>query len=388
MADSIHIVIVAGEDSGDQLGAALIPALREHFPGAVFEGIGGERMIAAGFRSLHPQERLAVMGLVEPLKRLPELLRIRADLQRHFLAHDFDLVLGIDSPDFNLGLELRLRERGLLTAHYVSPSVWAWRQGRIKKIARAVDHMLTLLPFESDFYRRHRVPVTFVGHPLADSMPLTPDPAAARQRLGLPVEGRILALMPGSRGGEISLMGPLFLDVARWLLARQPDLSFVIPSANDIRHDQLRALLQERPELPVTLVRGQSHLVMETADAVLLTSGTTALEAMLLKKPMVVSYRMGGASYWLLSKLVKTPWISLPNLIAGKELVPELIQDAATVERLGEETLRLLRDDTLRAELVAAFTAMHRELRRDASRVAAEVLAAMIHERREGGHAV
>lgn len=388
MADPIHIGIVAGEDSGDQLGAALIPALRQHFPTAVFEGIGGERMIAAGFRTLHPQERLAVMGLVEPLKRLPELLRIRSDLQRYFLAHNFDLVLGIDSPDFNLGLELRLRERGLLTAHYVSPSVWAWRQGRIKKIARAVDRMLTLLPFESDFYRRHQVPVTFVGHPLADSMALTPNPTAARQQLELPAEGRVVALMPGSRSGELALMAPLFLEVAHWLLAHQPDLRFVIPSANGARHDQLRGLLQAHPELPITLVRGHSHQVMEAADAVLLTSGTTALEAMLLKKPMVVSYRMGGASYWLLSKLVKTPWISLPNLIAGKELVPELIQDEATVERLGAEMLRLLEDEPLRADLVTAFTAMHQQLRRDASGVAAEALATMIRERREGGHAV
>ncbi len=381
MFTPVRIGMVAGEDSGDQLGAALIPALRAHFPDAVFEGVGGQRMIAQGFHSLYPQERLAVMGLVEPLKRLPELLGMRRGLYRHFLAGGFDLVLGIDSPDFNLGLELKLRRRGMLTAHYVSPSVWAWRQGRVRKIARAVDHMLTLLPFESEFYRRHGVSVTCVGHPLADSMPLEPDQMGARKQLGLAADGPLLALMPGSRGSEVALMGPLFVEVAHWLLTRQPGLRFVIPSANDARHSELEALLARHPQLPATLVRGHSHRVMEAADAVLLTSGTTALEAMLLKKPMVVSYRMGAGSYWLLSKLVKTPFISLPNLIAGRALVAELIQQDARVERLGEETLRMLQDATVRDHLVAEFQHLHRLLRRDASQVAASTLAAMIRER-------
>lgn len=384
MTSAIRIGIVAGEASGDRLGAALMPALREYFPDAVFEGIGGERMLAQGFHSLHAQERLAVMGLVEPLKRLPELLRIRRDLFRHFVASGATLVVGIDSPDFNLGLELKLRRQGILTAHYVSPSVWAWRQGRVKKIARAVDHMLTLLPFESAFYQQHGVPVTFVGHPLADEIPLVPDPQRARHQLGLSLHGPLLAIMPGSRGGEVALMGPLFLEVVEWLLAREPELRFVIPSANAERHAQLEQLLAERASLPITLVRGSSHDVMEAADAVLLTSGTTALEAMLLKKPMVVAYRLGGASHWLLSRLVKTPWISLPNLIAGKTLVPELIQGAATVDRLGAEVLRHLRDETLRSDLIATFTALHSELRRDASRTAAAALAQMISGRREG----
>ncbi|MFA5494568.1 MAG: lipid-A-disaccharide synthase [Porticoccaceae bacterium] len=384
MASAIRIGIVAGEASGDRLGAALMPALREYFPDAVFEGIGGERMLAQGFHSLHAQERLAVMGLVEPLKRLPELLRIRRDLFRHFVASGATLVLGIDSPDFNLGLELKLRRRGILTAHYVSPSVWAWRQGRVKKIARAVDHMLTLLPFESAFYQQHGVPVTFVGHPLADEIPLVPDPHRARRQLGLSLQGPLLAIMPGSRGSEVALMGPLFLEVVEWLLAREPELRFVIPSANAERHAQLEQLLAGRAALPVTLVKGNSHGVMEAADAVLLTSGTTALEAMLLKKPMVVAYRLGGVSHWLLSRLVRTPWISLPNLIAGKTLVPELVQDAATVDRLGAEVLRHLRDEALRSDLAATFTALHGELRRDASRTAAAALAQMIRDRLGG----
>lgn len=387
MKQPIHIGIVAGEASGDQLGAALMVALREHYPDAIFDGIGGERMLAQGFRSLYPQERLAVMGFVEPFKRLPELLRIRHGLFAHFLASKADLVLGIDSPDFNLGLELKLRRQGLLTAHYVSPSVWAWRQGRIKKIARAVDLMLTLLPFESAFYRQHNVPEAFVGHPLADQIPLSPVPFAARQRLGLSASGQYLAIMPGSRGSEVALMGPVFLDVAQWLLARQPDLQFLIPSANRERHLQLEELLRSRPQLPVRLVEGNSHAVMEASDAVLLTSGTTALEAMLLKKPMVVAYKMGAASYWLVSKLVKSPWISLPNLLAGKALVPELIQHNATVENLGEQILFQLTDDAHRQQLEQVFTELHKTLRQDASRTAAAALATLIDARagREGG---
>ena len=384
MKQPVRIGMVAGEASGDQLGAALMIALREHYPDVIFEGIGGDRMLALGFNSLYPQERLAVMGFVEPFKRLPELLRIRQGLFRHFVATNTDLILGIDSPDFNLGLELRLRRQGLLAAHYVSPSVWAWRQGRIKKIARAVDMMLTLFPFESAFYRQHNVPEAFVGHPLADQIPLQPDQGAARQRLQLPTGEKYLAMMPGSRGSEVALMGPLFLDVAQWLLAQQPDLKFLIPSANRERHQQLAELLHTRPQLPVQLVEGNSHAVMEACDAVLLTSGTTALEAMLLKKPMVVAYRMGAASYWLVSKLVKSPFISLPNLLAGKALVPELIQDNATVDSLGEQILFQLTDSEHRQQLVQAFSDLHQTLRQDASHKAAAALAQLIDGRARG----
>ena len=340
-------------------------------------------MIALGFHSLYPLDRLSVMGLVEPLKRLPELLRIRRQLYRHFLDHQFDLVLGIDSPDFTIGLELKLRRQGMLTAHYVSPSVWAWRQGRIRKIARAVDRMLTLFPFETTFYRRHHVPVTFVGHPLADSLPVVPDqPAAVRERLGL-AEGPLLAILPGSRGAEVATMGPLFLEVARRLRQTLPELSFVIPSASVERHQQLESLLDGCSDLPVTLVAGKAHDVMAASDAVLLTSGTTALEAMLLKKPMVVAYRMAPASYWLLSKLVKSPYIALPNLLAGEALVPELIQDQATVDNLSRHTLEQLVDGEQRRRLVQRFTALHQSLRRDAAETAADVLTGMIEARRK-----
>lgn len=381
MAKPVRIGLVAGEVSGDVLAADLIPQLRQYFPDAEFSGLGGENMIAAGFHSLFPMERLSVMGFVEPLKRLPELLHIRKTLYQHFLAWQADLVVGIDSPDFNLGLELKLRRRGVLTAHYVSPSVWAWRQGRVKKIARAVDHMLCLLPFESDFYRQHQVPVSFVGHPLADRIPLETDTWVARRNLGV-ADDMLLAVMPGSRRGEIQQMCALFLQVCQQLGAENPRLQFAIPAANSARYAEISAILANYPDLPVTLVQGNSHAVMAAADAVLLTSGTTALEAMLLNKPMVVAYRMGAASHWLLAKMVKTPFVSLPNLIAGRQLVPELIQHQASLANLVAATRLMLYDNDKRQQLKAVFRELHHVLRLDASANAATVLAGMIAERR------
>lgn len=377
MDNPIRIGIVVGEASGDQLGAPLIPALRELFPDAIFEGIGGPRMQAEGFQSLYSMERLSVMGFKEPLKRLPELLGIRRGLYRHFVDNGFTLVVGIDAPDFNLGLELKLRRRGILTAHYVSPSVWAWRQGRIRKIARAVDLMLTLFPFEAAFYRKHQVRVAFVGHPLADRFPMRPDTRGARVRLGLPEEGPLLAIMPGSRGSEVAMLGPLFLDVASWCRQRIPDLAFIVPAANDDRRRQLEQMLVDS-DLSVTLLDGNSHSAMEAADAVLLASGTTALEAMLLKKPMVVSYRLGKLTYWLLSRLVKTEYVSLPNLLAGRRLVPELLQDDATVEAIGTELLKIFSDPDASAALTREFAEIHRQLQADASVVAARNLAELV----------
>lgn len=341
-------------------------------------------MIASGFHSLFDMERLSVMGIVEPLKRLPELLHIRKTLFNHFLSWGADIVVGIDSPDFNLGLEEKLRKNGLLTAHYVSPSVWAWRQGRVKKIARAVDRMITLFPFETGFYRQHRVPVSFVGHPLADRIPLETDMLAARRRLGLE-EGMWLAVMPGSRGSEIKHMCGIFLQVCRQLHAENPRLQFVIPSANNARHEEISQILKSFPDLPVTLVEGNSHTVMAASDGVLLTSGTTALEAMLLNKPMVVAYRMGNLSHWLLSRLIHTPYISIPNLLAGKDLVPELIQDDASLENMLVETRAMLYDRERRQNLKAAFRELHESLRLGAGETAAGILAQMIVERRVQG---
>jgi lipid-A-disaccharide synthase len=373
-----YIGIVAGEVSGDRLGAGLIRALRHRYPAAEFAGIGGDAMAAEGFHSLYPLERLAVMGFVEPLKRLPELLRIRRGLARHFCARPPALFVGIDAPDFNLGLELALRSAGIRTAHYVSPSVWAWRQGRIRKIARAVDHMLVLFPFEAEFYRRHGVPVTWVGHPLADELPLEPDTAGARRLLDLPEDAPVLAVLPGSRGSEVAMLGPLFLDTVMACQERLPRLRCVVPAANAARRVQIDALLVAHPGARVRVLDGQSHIAMAAADAVLLASGTSALEAMLLKKPMVVAYRTGRFTHALLSRLVKLKHVSLPNLLAGRELVPELLQERAEVGALTAEVLRSLGQTPERAGLITEFRKLHEQLRRGASERAAGALAELI----------
>lgn len=373
----MRIGIVAGELSGDQLGAGLIRALRERYPNATFEGVGGPKMIAEGFTSHYPIDRLAVMGLIEPLKRLPELLSMRRWLKQHFLAVRPDVFIGIDSPDFNLGLELSLRRAGLKTVHYVSPSVWAWRQGRIHKIARAVDLMLTLLPFEADFYRQHNVPVAFVGHPLAAQLPMVPDTPAARATLSLSMDDRVLAVLPGSRGGEVAQLTPYFLKAVRRCQEAIPGLKVVIPAASPARRIQLEALLQQENLADIQLLDGQSLLAMTAADAVLLTSGTVALEAMLLKKPMVVAYRMGAASYWLLSRMVKTPFISLPNLLAERAVVPELLQDDVTVERLVAELQPLLIGD--QTPLRAEFEQLHQRVMGPDAGGASQAAASAIH---------
>ena len=379
MPEPVRIGLVAGEASGDQLGAPLIAELKKLFPQAEFAGIGGDKMIDQGITSLFPMERLSVMGFIDPLKRLPELLKIRKELYRHFLENKFSLVVGIDAPDFNLGLELKLRKKGLATAHYVSPSVWAWRQGRVKKIARAVDHMLTLFPFEADFYRDYHVPVTFVGHPLADQFPEQPNTLGARRSLDVPSEAVIIALMPGSRISEINLMGELFFQVAERCTSQLDNVLFLIPSANPACHDLLQSLASQFSHLPLRVINGRSHQVLEAADAVLMTSGTTTLETMLMKKPMVVTYRMGNFSYQLASRLVKTPYISLPNLLAKRELVPEFIQDQATVENIAPALLGLLQDQQNREQLIVEFNRLHRELRQNNAVVAANTLAGLIN---------
>ncbi|WP_297189508.1 lipid-A-disaccharide synthase [uncultured Porticoccus sp.] len=382
MSSPLKIGLVAGESSGDQLGAGIIRSLKSHYPDAQFEGIGGDKMLSEGFRSLFPMDRLSVMGFIEPLKRLPELLRIRRNLYHHFIKNRFDLVVGIDSPDFNLGLEKKLRQQGLLTAHYVSPSVWAWRQGRVKKIASAVDLMLTLLPFEADFYKQHDVPVVFVGHPLAEEIPLVTDSMQARKTLNLPEVGRILTLMPGSRASEVDSLGRLFLEVAQSCRRRLPGLHLIVPAASHDRLEQLNGLLNEYPELSVTLLEGQSHLAMAAADVVLLSSGTSALEALLLNKPMVVSYRLGKWTYALVSRMLKVPWVSLPNLLASETLVPELLQDNATVDKLSDAVLAYFLDEKKVRVLQQRFTELHQTLRHGGNRAAAQALVDLLEDRR------
>jgi len=353
--------MVAGEASGDTLGADLIRALRRLFPDARFEGIGGPKMIAEGFVSFYQMDRLSVMGFVEPFKRLPELLSIRRDIINRCKLSKPAAFIGIDSPDFNLGIEKALHKSGIKTVHYVSPSVWAWRQGRIKGIKRSVDLMLTLLPFEEAFYQQHLVPVAFVGHPLAGQISRTPDSSAARQQLGLDINRPLLTLMPGSRSGEIALMGTLFLMVATDLRKSNPQLQFLIPAANGDRHRQLTEILAGYPKLPVTLIKQQSLLAMEAADAVLLASGTTALEAMLLKKPMVVSYKLGKWTYKLVKPFIKTPFASIPNLLATEMLVPELIQDDATVETLSSAVSKAL-DPKARDSVEQRFEELYEQI--------------------------
>ena len=375
--------IVAGEASGDILGAGLIRALRRKYPGARFVGTGGDEMVAEGFHSLVPMERLSVMGLVEVLGRLRELFSIRARLMSYFLQRPPDVVIGIDSPDFTLGVERRCRDAGMLTAHYVSPSVWAWRQNRIFKIARSVDLMLTLFPFEARFYQEHNVPVEFVGHPLADMIPIKPDTLAARRSLGLNEQAPVLAILPGSRAGEVERLGSVFLEAARWIQSRRPDLQLAIPCVNRDREQQVRALVDALDvKLAVTIVRGRSREVMAAADVVLLASGTATLEAMLLKKPMVVGYRLSNLTFRIVSRMVKSPYIALPNLLAQKPLVPELIQDDATPKALGQAVIERLENTGERERLITAFTEIHETLRQNADEQAASAIAALIGSER------
>ncbi|MBW4936113.1 lipid-A-disaccharide synthase [Marinobacter sp. F4206] len=375
--------IIAGEASGDILGAGLIRSLRARYPAARFVGIGGDDMIAEGFHSLVPMERLSVMGLVEVLGRIRELFQIRARLLDYFFATPPDVVIGIDSPDFTLTIERRCREAGIPTVHYVSPSVWAWRQKRIFKIAKSVNLMLTLFPFEARFYEEHQVPVAFVGHPLADRIPMVPETGKARRELGLSEHAPLLAVLPGSRAGEVERLGTLFLEAARWIQETRPDLQLVIPCVNRERERQVRDLVDAlEVKLPVTIVRGKSREVMAASDVVLLASGTATLEAMLLKKPMVVGYRLSDFSYALLSRLVKVPHVALPNLLARETLVPELLQDDATAEALGSAVLERLENQQERQRLVDAFTELHQTLKQDADEKAAQAVSDLLEGRR------
>lgn len=375
----LRIGLLAGELSGDALGAGLMAAIKKRHPDAQFEGIGGPRMIAEGFNSLADQERLAVMGFVEPLKRLPELLAIRRRVYKHFVANPPDVFVGIDSPGFNITLERKLREAGIKTAQYVSPQIWAWRRERVHKIARSVDLMLTLFPFEEQFYAEHNVPVAFVGHYLADRLPLEPDQTAARERLGVPLEQPLIALLPGSRGSEVALLGPDFIAAAEWCLARNPDLHFILPAASEARLEQLRPMLEGK-DLPIKLMLGQSHDAMCAADAVLMASGTTTLEALLLKRPMVVAYRFPRLSYAIYSRLLVIPHVSLPNILAGRELVPELLQDKVSAESLGAPLLEYFSNPERVKALQEEFISIHHTLNCNADERAADALLSLIEQ--------
>lgn len=370
MADLLRVALVAGEASGDILGAGLMQALKARHPQIEFIGVGGPLMQAEGLNAYFPMERLAVMGLVEVLGRLPELLLRRRRLIKTLIAAKPDVFIGIDAPDFNLGLELKLRRAGIKTVHYVSPSVWAWRQKRVLKIRDACDLMLCLFPFEAQFYDAHQVPVRFVGHPLADAIPQQADRAAAREALDLPQDSAVVALLPGSRGGEVGRLGALFLDTAVRLRTLRPGIRFVVPCASPERRVQLEQMLVGR-DLPLSLLDSRSHDALAACDAVLIASGTATLEALLYKRPMVVAYKVAPLTYRILKRLVSSAYISLPNLLAERLLVPELIQDAATPEALAQALAPLLDDGEVQTE---GFDVIHRSLRRDASAQAAEAV--------------
>ncbi len=370
------IALVAGEASGDILGAGLMASLKQQHPNVQFIGVGGPKMEAEGLVSMFPMERLSIMGLVEVLGRLPELIKRRAKLIKDIIAAKPNVFIGIDAPDFNLGIELKLRETGIKTIHYVSPSVWAWKQKRVFKIKKACDLVLTLFPFEAKFYEKYDVPVCFVGHPLANTIPLEVDRVAAKTTLGILQDNKVVALMPGSRGGEVSRLAPVFLKTADIILEHYPNTKFVIPCANQQRKEQIEELLISH-KLPITLLDGQSHETLAACDVVLIASGTATLEALLYERPMVVAYKLASLTYWIAKRLVKTPYVSLPNILAGRLLVPEMIQDKAEPDKLFAELQPLLEGKT--KEQTDSFKAIHLTLRQNASEKAAEATLKLIN---------
>ncbi|WP_339869794.1 lipid-A-disaccharide synthase [Pseudohongiella nitratireducens] len=392
MESLMLIGMVAGEASGDILGAGLIRALRKHYPEARFAGVGGPRMLAEGFESITPMERLSVMGFVEPLGRLPELLKLKKDLVSLFQRESAAVFVGIDSPGFNLRLEQNLHDVGILTTHYVSPSVWAWGQKRIFKIAKAVDLMLTLFPFEQEIYDKHNIRSVCVGHPLADEhdpdVDVLTQRLAAQSALSLAAPGnaaeqtpllRYICLMPGSRGDEVKRLMPVFLAAAQRCLQDDASLRFVIPAANEARKLQIEALLAGLDlRHCFTVLDGQSHAAMQASELIVMASGTATLEALLLQRPMIVAYKMSWGTWQLARRLVKVPYISLPNLLAGEELVPELLQDEASEARIAQEMSKALASPARQQELQARFRDIHKTLRRDADTSAAQAIAELL----------
>ncbi|WP_150137544.1 lipid-A-disaccharide synthase [Candidatus Enterovibrio escicola] len=376
-AKSLRIGIVAGEISGDILGAGFIKEVKEHYPDTEFVGIGGSKMKEFGCEVLFNMEELSVMGIVEVLGRLPLLLRIKRKLVEYFVANPPDVFVGIDSPDFNLRLEKSLKDKGIKTVHYVSPSVWAWRQERIFSIAKATDLVLALLPFEKEFYDKFNVSCDFVGHPMADNIPLYSDKTAARNLLGLDQTKSYLAVLPGSRYGEMKLLAPIFIETCRRLKRRYPDLCFIVALVNEKLGDQFKQVCQViAPELEFVLVEDTARSVITASDCTLLASGTVALECMLVKRPMVVGYKMNTITAWLARRMVKINFVSLPNILAGRELVPERIQESCTPDILANDVTHFLSSDN--SELMSKFTQLHEIIRCDSDKLSARAVLNLI----------
>ncbi|ODS12174.1 lipid-A-disaccharide synthase [Vibrio scophthalmi] len=377
MERPLRIGIVAGELSGDTLGEGFIKAIKLRYPDAEFVGIGGPKMMQQGCQSLFDMEELSVMGLVEVLGRLPRLLKVKAELVKYFTQNPPDVFIGIDAPDFNLRLELDLKNASIKTVHYVSPSVWAWRQKRIFGIAKATNLVLAFLPFEKAFYDKFNVPCEFIGHTLADAIPLKSDKAPARELLGLAQDKSWLAVLPGSRGSELNMLAEPFIQACKRLHAQQPDLGFVVALVNQKRREQFEAAWREyAPELEFVLVDDTAKNVITAADAVMLASGTVALECMLIKRPMVVGYKVNAFTAFLARRMLKTKYVSLPNILADQALVKEFLQQDCTPENLSQEVLQLLGQHG--DDMVEKFTEMHHWIRKDADTQAANAVLSLI----------
>ena len=382
----MRVGIVANEVSGDMLAAGLMRELKARIPEVVFEGVAGPHMLEQGCNSIYPIDKFSVMGLVEVLSHLPEILSLRRKLRKHFIKNPPDIFIGVDGPDFNLSLERNLKDAGITTVHYVCPSVWAWRPGRVNKIRASVDLVLSLFPFEKKFLDEHSVPSVHVGHPLADIVPLETDQTGARKRLGLDLNRRVIAILPGSRMSEISYLSEDFINTARLCLERYPDLQFVVPLVNDRAMEGFNEVLQSvAPDLPVTLLDGNAQDALQSADAVLLASGTATLEALLYKKPMVVAYRLHWLTHFIFTRfnLIKSPFVSLANMLAGREIAPEILQDDVQPETLAKALTDILESDTIHNTMQEIGHRVHRELRQDASSMAADAVVELLRSKQK-----
>lgn len=371
----IRIGIVAGEPSGDVLAAGMIAQIKALHPDAIIEGIGGPQMQAAGCHSLFDMETLSVMGLVEVLSHLPAILKVKKQLLAHFDKHPPDVFVGVDAPDFNLRVEAALKQKGIPTVHYVSPTIWAWREKRVHKIARATNRVLGLFPFEQAVYDKYEVPYTFVGHTMADAIPLSPDKAKARAALSLPGTSPLLAVLPGSRRGEVNTLLPVFLDTIVTVHGRHPECEFVIPAANSHRFEQISSMIATAG-LPDTvrlhLVETGAREVMIASDVILLASGTATLEAMLCKRPMVAAYKLSPLTYRIMQRLYKAPYFALPNLLANTRIIPELLQDEVNPNTLSDALLPFFEQDN--STLIETFTRLHKTLKCHADKTAAQAV--------------